>query len=183
MTRRRVRPAYSDEDLAALYGARYDHTRWPDHRIRVDATAALIHAFAGPVGRAADLSCGDGAILARIHAAEKVHGDLTPGWELTGPCQDTITALDPVDLLVCSETLEHLDDPDAYLAAARGKAATLVLSTPMDEPDPDTNPEHYWAWGADDVEQMLRAAGWCPNVMTRLYLSHFYCDYQLWIAR
>jgi hypothetical protein len=157
--RQRLRPAHTPEQLARIYARPHDHRRWPDHHLRVDATIALARWMAGgTVGRAADLSCGNGAVLAAIDAEVKVFGDFAPGHEVTGPLEDTLEQLEPVDLYVCAETLEHLDDPDKVLVQIRGKARGLVLSTPVDAWD-DDNEEHYWSWSRADVEGMLTGAG------------------------
>jgi 2-polyprenyl-3-methyl-5-hydroxy-6-metoxy-1,4-benzoquinol methylase len=42
--------------------------------------------------------------------------------------ESTLRDLEPVDLLICSETLEHLDDPDAVLDQARGWAAKVAAA-------------------------------------------------------
>ena len=165
MTRKRLRPAWDPGELARIYATPHQHTHWQDHRLRVGVTAEIGRwlAVEGEVRRTADLSCGDGAVLSTIPAEERVFGDLAPGYEVTGPIEETLSTLKPVDLLVCCETLEHLDDPDSVLAAARARTRFLLLSTPVDAWG-DTNLEHYWAWSRADVEEMLRAAGFTPMV-------------------
>ena len=165
MTRVRLRPAYGPEELARIYATPHDHTQFPDHHLRVAATIDVARWLAGQqqVTRAADLSCGNGAILRALDAPHAIYGDYAPGYEHTGPIEETVERIDPVDLLICSETLEHLDDPDKVLAQIRAKAATLVLSTPVEAWN-DDNPEHYWAWSREDVEEMLAAAGFRPGV-------------------
>ena len=74
-----------------------------------------------------------------------------------------------VDLWILSETLEHLDDPELVLRLIRERAKALVLSTPVGA-DGDTNPEHLWSWSADDVAEMLEAAGW--TVQLHKVLEH-----------
>lgn len=165
MTRKRLRPAWGPDELARIYAAPHQHAQWQDHRLRVGVTAEVGRWLAAECGvkRAADLSCGDGAILSAIPAEERAFGDIAPSYGLTGPIEETLCSLEPVDLLVCCETLEHLDDPDAVLVAARAKARFLLLSTPVDAWG-DTNAEHYWAWSRVGVEEMLQAAGFTPMV-------------------
>ncbi|MFI1030735.1 hypothetical protein [Streptomyces sp. NPDC020951] len=167
MTRRRLRTAYSAEQMEELYRTPHDHRRWPDHRLRVDVTVQVAKWMAGGgVQSAADLSCGNGAILEQVPAQQKFYGDFAPGYEFHGPIEETLGELPyAVDLFVCSETLEHLADPDAVLAGIRSRARQLVLSTPVDAWD-DANPEHYWAWSREDVEAMLLAAGWSQHMYT-----------------
>lgn len=157
--RQRLRPAHPPETLAQIYATPHDHTQWPDHVARVQATVELARLLTGgPVATAADLSCGDAAILSALDVGTRHLGDYAPGYQYTGPIEQTIEQIPDVDLFVCCETLEHLDDPDAALKAIRSKAKMLLLSTPV-EAWGDTNVEHYWAWSADDVTQMLTAAG------------------------
>lgn len=166
MTRQRLRPAYTDDQLAALYRTPHDHRRWPDHHLRVDVTIAVARWMAdNRVQSAADLSCGNGAVLDAVPAEEKHFGDLAPGYEHEGPIEKTIKDLPNVGLFVCSETIEHLDAPELVLGQIRDRARMLVLSTPVDAWD-DANPEHYWAWSREDVEGMLTAAGWRLHVYT-----------------
>jgi hypothetical protein len=168
VTRQRLRPAYTDDQLAQIYAAPHDHLNWPDHRLRVNVTTEVARwAADGGVGAAADLSCGNGTILKATPARERHFGDYAPGHQYTGPIEKTITDLPEVDLFICSETLEHLDDPDTVLSAIREKTGILVLSTPVDAWD-DDNPEHYWAWSRDAVESMLDLAGFTPLVYTAI---------------
>jgi hypothetical protein len=163
VTRQRLRPAHDEQRLREIYATPHDHRRWDDHVLRVDETIALAKWMAGDgVRSAADLSCGNGAVLRAVPAEVRHFGDFAPGYDITGPIEKTIGNLPQVDLFICAETLEHLDDPDSVLLDIRQKARLLVLSTPVNAWD-DTNPEHYWAWSREDVEEMLTAAGWRPG--------------------
>lgn len=163
MRRERLRPAHSDGDLAALYTHPYNHRRWDDHVRRVGATIdfALSMLDGHVPAVAADLSCGDGVILDAIPAGRRIYGDLvsTHHLDVVGPIETTIRTIGPVDLLVHTETLEHLDDPDSILAAICETAHMLLLSTPVNAWNDDSNVEHYWAWDSDAVNEMIMAAG------------------------
>ena len=181
MTRLRLRPRYSDEELRRIYAVPHDHSRWEDHLIRVAVTAELAQWTADKFGctSAADLSCGNGAILNGLEGVSKVFGDYAPGYAHTGPIEETLEEIDDVDLFICSETIEHLDDPDTVLKRLRGWAHHLIVSTPIDEVD-DGNPEHYWGWSVDDVKGMLRATGWEPHTSIELKLRpHSTYDFQI----
>ena len=186
MTRTRLRPAYTPAELAALYTTPHDHTRWEDHKIRVAVTIEACRWFVrrGDVASAADLSCGDAAIINALDIEYPFLGDYAPGCDLTGPIEDTIDQIPPVDLFVCSETLEHLDDPDSVLKQIRAKTRYLVLSTPVDAGQ-DTNPEHYWSWDRVGVEEMLTAAGFAVDVYTAVDLrpGGYYYQFGIWASR
>lgn len=186
---RRLRPAPTADQLAAMYPVPHDHRLYGrGHHERVEATIAL-----AKVGldwpflpmTIADLSCGNGAIVeALAREGDPTYlGDLAAGHLLHGPIEQTITLIPNVDVFVCSETIEHVDDPATVLAAARWKANQLVLSTPL-ECWEDSNDEHLWAWDIDGVEGFLVAAGWTPkafaSVDSREYGEPYL--YGIWVA-
>jgi len=159
VTRVRLRPAHAADTLADIYRAPHDHTRWRDHEIRVDRTIDLARRLTGgPLPSGADLSCGSGKVLRSLDVLERHFGDLAPGYQYQGPLEGTLEQIEPVSVYICTETLEHIDDPDAVLRQIRTKTQLLVLSTPIDAWR-DNNVEHYWAWSRADVEEMLTAAG------------------------
>jgi hypothetical protein len=187
MMRQRLRDAPTADELAVLYAKPHQHRLWTDHRIRVDVTTALaVSMLQGVRPVVADLSCGDAAIARRLqlgHNARLILGDYTPGYQHTGPIEETIHALadGAAQLFICSETIEHLDDPDAVLKAIRAKTDRLVLSTPDGETD-GANPEHVWGWDAEAVRGMLTGAGFEPQIHTTLDLrpAGFVYSYQIW---
>lgn len=176
MTRQRLRPAYTPDELARVYARPHDHNQWTDHQMRVAFTALLIHGIDKGVTSAADLSCGNGSLLRSLRLPICYYGDFAPGWPLHGPIEHTIEQIPDVDLFLCTETLEHVDDPDLVLKQIRAKAGRLVLSTPVGAWN-DTNPEHYWAWSREDVEQMLTAAGFKLHLYASLDLTPAGGDY------
>jgi hypothetical protein len=191
MTRRRLRPAHDPATLQLLYRAPYHaDDRGGDHTERVAVTAGLTAGIMRRHGLRSlvDLSCGDGQ-LARTVGVLVPHcrlwlGDLVaaPGLDVVGPIEDTITSFRQTDVLLCSETLEHLDDPDQLLLKARERALWLVLSTPLDAAT-DPNPEHYWAWDQGDIAAMLTTAGWQPATRATLTSEPGYYTFQLWACR
>lgn len=206
---RQERPEGEAAYYSQVYPDGYKHDRWPDHVERVAASVRMINRWvvAGRVRNAADLSCGDGAILRAVapHLEVALLGDLngvSPQAQLEvamagaravgaveGPLPDTLENIPDsgVDLFVLSETIEHMDDPDALLRAIAGKAHYLFLSTPLDEPFGSGNMEHYWGWGQADVHTMLQANGWSPlevelfTPASTRHMDHAY-TFQLWMA-
>jgi hypothetical protein len=179
--RTRLRPAYSDEQLAAIYPKPHRHHLWPEHILRVQTLIAMCK-WVGPVESVADLSCGDGTI-AKAVAARPILGDLAfDTGRLTGPIEQTIGTIQAVDLFILAETLEHLDDPDGILRQIRAKAKYLVLSTPVGEKD-GGNPEHIWGWDINDVEDMLTDAEFSPMQMTTLHFPLTHVIFQCWLCQ
>lgn len=146
-----------------MYAHPYDHLRWEDHVRRVNATIDIgMLLLDGCIPDcAADLSCGDGTILDAIPSTRKIYGDLVSSHQLdvVGPIETTIHEIDEVDLMVSTETLEHLDDPDSVLKAIGEKTLMLLLSTPVNAWADGSNIEHYWAWDTDAVGAMIESAG------------------------
>lgn len=170
-------------DLNSTYSSLYDHTRWNDHLVRVKSTIALAPWFSD-ARSGADLSCGDGAILkgiADILKLEKTYfGDFVEGYQFHGPVEETIKSLPYVDLFVLSETLEHLDNPEAVLQDIRIRCKYLILSTPDGEWT-DHNPEHVWGWDSDEIKQMLINTGFNPQVYQSLsFTITGYYTFQIW---
>lgn len=179
MFRMRCRPKYSDDELRSIYASTHEHHKYPDHRLRVAKTCELLGRFVDVSDRsAADLSAGDGYILNHLSVPTKIYGDWTPGYEYTGAIEDTILAIPPVDVFLCCETLEHLDDPDLVLRRIRMKAKKLVISTPICRWW-DENPEHYWSWDTKAVKKMLIDANWTPKDYEETYYEPGYC-FQIW---
>jgi hypothetical protein len=166
---------------ARTYPDGYKHDRWADHVERVKASADLIERYRSRIRTAADLSCGDGALLNMISRRLKhaYFGDLNgvPSSAVVScqagivetlrpePLPDSLYQLpvdEPVDLLILSETLEHVPEPEQILAQAADWANYLFLSTPLDEPVGSGNLEHYWGWGQADIHSMLEENGWQP---------------------
>lgn len=187
VTRVRLREAHDLATLATIYDAPHDHTKWDDHVLRVDVTVNLAMWLMRDQRdyELADLSCGDADVATRVYAGDQPRcartwlGDLAPGYQFTGPIEQTIKEIPSVDLFLLNETLEHLDDPDLVLRLVRDKAERVVLSTPVDERG-TTNVEHYWGWGVEDLRDMLRQAGWQPVIWQQLAFRDYGYTFQLW---
>jgi hypothetical protein len=187
MMRMRLRPMPTADELARLYATPHNHTRWADHLFRVDVSSAMAHHMVPMGGTVADLSCGDATIARRLeqtHNAKLILGDFAPGYEHTGPIEQTLYDIDRVDLFILSETLEHLDDPDAVLYRLRAKTDRLLLSTPDGEMN-DQNPEHVWGWDSEAVGLMLHDAGFTVDIHTTVDTRPSGCvySYQIWACR
>lgn len=176
--RTRLRPKYSEDDLAAIYEKPHQHNRWADHIFRVQMTIAMTKYF-GDVQSVADLSAGDATIINAVNAERKYIGDFAPAYEFVGPIEKTIHEIPNVDLFICSETVEHLDNPDEVLKMINKKTKHLILTTPDGEQD-DGNPEHYWGWDSEGVRQMLESSGFAPKGFANFRILDLGYMYQAW---
>lgn len=183
MFRRRLRPAWDKEVLHDIYPQPHDHRIYgAGHDIRVQATIEMGRWLTRQVTikSVADLSCGNAAIPRAINADAYYLGDYAKGYEFTGPIEETITKVpEVVDLFICSETIEHLDDPEAVLRAIGFTSRHLLLSTPIGEDDLG-NIEHYWGWDQEAVGAMLADTGWGTTIgRVDVILPNTY-SYQIW---
>lgn len=193
--RERVRPAYSAVELTELYGrpweqAPADHPHLehcPNPWVYWDLIVAVGKSFEA-VSSIADLSCGDGRIaraLGEHFGCDPVLGDLAQGYPYRGTLQETVPMLGVVDLYVCTNTVEHLDDPDSDLRLIRPHCREMLLSTPVDEwVEPSGG--HYWAWSREGVEEMVQAAGFEVSAYVELDLTPWWnphCKHGIWACR
>ena len=209
MTRVQLREIRTAAQETAFYERRYPlgyrHEVWPDHVERIAASAELIRRYSGQIRTAADLSCGDCALISRLDLETAYVGDLIgargeypmrPNVRVlpAGPLPDSLDGFRtipgktlPVDLFILSETLEHVPDPDTLLAKLTDISRYLFLSTPLDEPASTGNEEHYWGWGQSDIHHLLWESGWSPlevSLFTPESTRHYPEAYtfQLWMA-
>jgi hypothetical protein len=178
---KRLRPKWTDEELVGVYDHQYSHTEWDDHISRIASTIGFINKFVKDKDfkTIADLSAGDAAIINAIDIPNKIIGDFYPAFEYHGKIEDTIEQIEPVDVFILSETLEHVDNPRKVLEQIRNKTKYLIVSTPQDNWN-DDNQEHYWAWDKAGVENILKDAGFEPIefMSETLWYTH-----QYWICK
>lgn len=189
--RKQLRPFWDDKKLAEIYKHPFEHTNWHAHVERVGNTVTIavetikINFPIEPPKTIGDFAAGDGAIATRIgehFKAKVILGDMTPRYDVVGPIEQTLRKARPVDLLVMTEILEHVKNPDMLLVIARRRAKMLLLSTPLGEDD-DRNEEHYWGWDDESIRHMLRAAGWAPiKQWNYTPACNDYYTFQNWIA-
>ena len=178
----RLRPKWSDEELATIYETPHDHTKWNDHVLRVNRTLEIAQAIDG-VQSVADLSAGDAFIINGLGLSETYVGDYAPRYEFKGSIEQTIEQIPNVDLFILSETLEHIDNPIALLKQIRNKTKFLLLTTPHAKWD-DHNLEHYWAWDKDGIADLLIEARFQPVSYELLELAQsYYYDYQILVCK
>jgi 2-polyprenyl-3-methyl-5-hydroxy-6-metoxy-1,4-benzoquinol methylase len=170
---------------------------WPDHRARTLVTASLI-AWLEPYS-AIDPAAGDLSILqaaARLRPIPYVvAGDISeanvrswsylPQLEFVGDATEVLEKVEDIfDVVVLTEFLEHIEDPDGLLRLARTKAKHLVASSPEMRPGQyDTNPEHLWMFDNDGYYETLIGAGWNAFHKTTMRFPSLMYDFQIWVCR
>lgn len=134
-----------------------------------------------------DPAAGEGTVVFeayKLHPFRAILGDISlpnyhklvagkpPGaeWHIHNTSiENTIRRAAGADMIILSEILEHLEDPDAVLRLARENAELLVASSPEMRPfQADNNPEHLWKFDGVGYREMLEAAGWHPYSKTHL---------------
>lgn len=168
----------------------FDHVaHWRDHRWdanwierpRLWASASAL--ALGSPDSVADPACGDATVVMRAHDLRPIQravlGDISPdtirslvpadlpfdAQIAVGDAFDTLRGMDPVDAIVLTEIIEHLEDPDALLRLAGERARWLVASSPIvPEGVEDHTAQHLWSFDMAGYREMLEDAGWRPKV-------------------
>jgi 2-polyprenyl-3-methyl-5-hydroxy-6-metoxy-1,4-benzoquinol methylase len=184
----------------------HDNFRHQAHVQRLFVTAGLLSSLV-PVS-VCDPACGDASVVKVANTMRPIDwallGDISApaiegiadglGEMVTiayngdiAACIEAIADKAPrgrVDVIVLTETLEHMEDPDAILLLARQHADRLIASSPlMRLPNIDGNPEHLWQWDDEGYRQMLVDAGWEPESFASLRVFPTFYEFQLWGAR
>lgn len=158
---------------------RAPHLEQAFHQERLHLAAEFVRQALSRPGNTtvSDLGCGDGGLLSLLKSlpeyahVEAAWGyDFCPanaaGWEergVTASALDVFADLSQAvlgDVVVLTETLEHLADPHEVLHSLRDQARNLVCSSPWNESDHTHSPEHAWAWNLEGYASMIQAAGW-----------------------
>lgn len=211
---KQIRPFYTEEELETFYKKGVYRPDGFVHNTRVWHTIGILEAMmeniVPRIRTVADLSCGDGTILGnyfvgkpyttinRVFVSDynaenaieaerrikNVTNELVDVTSFKGKIEHILTIIPETDLLLCTETLEHLEDPKAMLRLAAGKFKYIVLSTPLDEKG-DANPGHYWSWNHEDIKNILEETGWTPMIYSSLFVvdPRTGLDFQLWTAK
>lgn len=178
----KLRRFMTDEEMKANYAHQYNHTAWPEHKIRVRETIRFISQLMTDKGltTAADMSCGDGAVMRGLTLDRGITGDIS----ITGiDVVDAVRAMEPVDLYICTETIEHVREPWTLLEEIAKKTRWIVLSTPLNEPASVGNWEHYWSFTEHDISSLLVQSGFhVPERYIVIHGENWTYAYQTWAA-
>ncbi|MHB1950170.1 MAG: class I SAM-dependent methyltransferase [Acidiferrobacteraceae bacterium] len=146
---------------------RAPHLEQPGHRERLLLAATMVNEAIGERGLAtvSDMGCGDGGLLTLIRGAECWGYDLQPSNVAGGRERgvdvrlgDATGAVRWGDLAVCTEMLEHLVDPHAFLATVPSRV--VIASSPNGETVQSHYEFHAWGWDMDGYRALFEAAGW-----------------------
>lgn len=124
-----------------------------------------------------DLGCGDGSLLAMI----RLPNDRKWGYEIgradvqhafvrgldVRTADILVDRLNYGDVLVASEVLEHLADPDSFLKNLPPRP--VVFSSPSAETDVWHNEIHAWAWDYEGYGELMRRNGYEIIVHSETY--------------
>jgi hypothetical protein len=180
---RKLRRFHSSADLRKIYDHTYNSGQWPEHVRRVAFTRDLIQELVSEHGLTslADLSSGDAEVTKSVRGLDSRHYR-----DYSDHGEDILSLLNgllqPVDLFVCTETIEHLEAPWTVIEKIREKTKWLVLSCPNGEKNTE-NWEHYWSFTQNDVLDMLTQAGFTETKCHGLWEPGWNYDYQIWTAR
>src|SRR5688572_11201319 len=189
----RIKEGYRHKELSSAAAATQTHTGyWTPARIRASSFHQYhVYRFAqslldqGRIKSVIDVGCGPGTKLAMLHRAHPEVSytgiDLAEGIEyckrtyrfgtwLARDFNDTATAVDlpQADLVICSDVIEHVADPDrllAYLKAALAPGGRVLLSTPerdiLNGPDSFSAPNahHMREWNFEEFRAYVADSG------------------------
>jgi 2-polyprenyl-3-methyl-5-hydroxy-6-metoxy-1,4-benzoquinol methylase len=146
------------------------HLEMPDHQERLAVAAKRVQELASMfrLTTVVDLGCGDGGLLSTLDRVRRWGYDLTPTAPTAGRARGVdVRYLDVIhdepewaDIAVCTEMLEHLEDPHTFLARVFAHCTGLVCSSPATENDREHYEHHLWAWDVDGFRTMVENAGW-----------------------
>jgi hypothetical protein len=124
-----------------------------------------------------DFGCGDGGLLALLadEGIEETRGVLTWGYDLMPSNVRYGTEVRHVDvryrdflnaevewgqLAICTEVLEHLQDPHGWLRLVRSHSDFLIASSPANETEEHHDGSHAWCWDMDGYARLVSQAGY-----------------------
>jgi len=157
---------------AEWYAARdrAPHLEQGVHRERLHTAAALVaHAVEQGAKSVVDIGCGDGGLLSLIGTLVDCWGyDLMPSNVAAANRERYVQVWhkdfvhEPIrwaDLAVCTEVLEHLQDPHKMVGLIATNARWVVASSPAEETPESHDEVHAWAWDVDGYRAMFESAG------------------------
>lgn len=155
---------YKDREVA-------NHIKQEEHRPRLikvlEYVTDLLNAY--PEYSVSDFGCGNGGLLELIPTENKWGYDLQPS-----NVADAKTFERPVyerdfineyveygDIVICTEVLEHLPNPHAFLKKLKDEGVKYVIASTPGYETPDFHADfHLWVWTDDSFSKLFTDAGW-----------------------
>jgi 2-polyprenyl-3-methyl-5-hydroxy-6-metoxy-1,4-benzoquinol methylase len=149
---------------------RAPHLEQIEHRGRLLQTATFVAqaAFTEKLSTVVDLGAGDGGLLSLLGPSLSAWGyDLAPAnLEAAKERNADVRYGDVVDgdiewgqIAVCTEMLEHLVDPHAFVRRIAAHAQALVCSSPRNERAGHAYEFHTWAWDLEGYRTLVEQGG------------------------
>jgi hypothetical protein len=155
------------------------HLEQAGHRDRLMATASLVAwAATGGLRTVVDLGAGDGGLLSLLGPALTGWGyDLQPtNLQAAKDRGVDVRYGDVVDgdvewgqIAVCTEMLEHLVDPHAFVRRIAAHAQILVCSSPWGERPGAAYEFHTWAWDLAGYRTLVERSGFAVLRQQRVH--------------
>lgn len=156
------------------------HLEQKEHRARLMASATLVAqaAFQSGLSTVVDLGSGDGGLLSLL-------GPTLTGWGYDLQPENLAAAKergvdvrygdvvsDDIEwgqIAVCTEMLEHLVDPHAFVRKVFEHVQVLVCSSPRLENASSHYEFHTWAWDEQGYRNLLEQAGFVVKRQQRVF--------------
>jgi hypothetical protein len=159
------------------------HLEEAGHRGRLMQTAAYVAqaAFGRQLRTVVDLGAGDGGLLSLLGPGLHAWGyDLMPANVDAAKDRGVDVRLGDVltsdiywgQIAVCTEMLEHLVDPHAFVRRIADYAEVLVCSSPADERPGRAYEFHTWAWDETGYRNLVEQAGFTVTAYRRVDRFH-----------
>lgn len=155
-----------------------DHINQHDggHRFRLLKTLEHLKLVSKPEDTVCDFGCGNGGLIREIQQElpNQIWGyDLMPNNIKDAQMKGTTCielcdfVVDPnkqvkyPDIAICTEVLEHLEDPDGFLVRLKNNGVkTIIASSPNYETPTYHAPGHLWVFNGETYKDMFVTAGW-----------------------
>lgn len=158
---------------------RAPHLEQGIHRPRLEKAAEFVAAAAARVlgagvmpAEVVDLGCGDGGLLSLVQQIPNTVAfgyDFQPsnaaGWAERSVRAEALNfvdhwdKVDPADIYILTEVLEHLADPHRMVRQVAERGAYLVASSPWTEHAGSHDACHAWAWDMDGYRALIEQGG------------------------
>lgn len=160
---------YKDRELA-------DHINQGDHRPRLMQVLEYLKDIVHPHDSICDFGCGNGGLIREIR---KEMPNTIWGYDLQpSNVEDAKEKNTPVfysdfinedcnypDIAICTEVLEHLVDPDAFLQKLKLNGVRVIIASSPDYETADFHaPFHLWVFTENSYKEMFEQNGWIVDV-------------------